>query len=132
MARNQQIEASLDAVMAMDRASLADCWMSVFGASPPKNITSEFMRQAIGWQVQAQLHGGLDAKTRRLLISGLAEELLSVGTQLIRQWQGQTHQVTVLATGFEYQGKIYRSLSAISRVITGTSWNGLVFFGVKK
>lgn len=90
------------------------------------------MRQAIGWQVQAQIHGGLDGKTHRLLLSGLAEELLLVGTQLLRKWQGQTHQVTVLAKGFKYQNKVYRSLSAIARVITGTSWNGRVFFGVKK
>ena len=33
---------------------------------------------------------------------------------------------------FEYQGRPYQSLSAIARAITGTRWNGLVFFGLKK
>ena len=130
--RKQQIETSLAAVMMMDRESLINHWQALFPVTPPKQLTSDFMRQAIGWRVQAQIHGGLDVRTRRVLLSGLAEELLSAGTQLISKWQGRTHQVKVLAKGFEYQSKIYRSLSAIARVITGTSWNGLVFFGVKK
>ncbi|MEZ0209038.1 MAG: DUF2924 domain-containing protein, partial [Candidatus Paceibacterota bacterium] len=103
-----------------------------FNSSPPRQLTTDLMRQAIGWHVQAQMYGGLDSKTRRLLLTGLAEEILSAGTQLIRKWQGQTHQVRVLANGFEYQSKSYKSLSAIARLITGSSWNGLVFFGVKK
>ena len=37
---------------------------------------------------------------------------------------------TVLADGFEYQGRQYRSLSAIACEITGTRWNGLAFFGL--
>jgi Protein of unknown function (DUF2924) len=53
------------------------------------------------------------------------------GTRLIREWQGVEHCVTVLDDGFEYQGRHYRSLSAIARAITGTRWNGLIFFGLK-
>jgi site-specific DNA recombinase len=52
------------------------------------------------------------------------------GTRLIRQWQGVEHCVTVLDDGFEYQGAKYRSLSAIARAITGTRWNGPLFFGL--
>jgi hypothetical protein len=132
MARKQQIDVSIDDVIGLDRTALIDQWVILFNSSPPKQLTIGFMRQAIGWQIQAQIYGGLDSKIRRLLLSGLAEELLSVGTQLIRKWQGQTHQVTVLAKGYEYQNKVYRSLSAIAREITGTSWNGRVFFGVKQ
>ena len=53
------------------------------------------------------------------------------GTRLLREWQGVEHTVTVLAEGYEWQGRPYRSLSAIARAITGTRWNGLVFFGLK-
>jgi hypothetical protein len=53
------------------------------------------------------------------------------GTRLIREWQGQTHEVTVLEEGFRWKDKTYRSLSAIARAITGTRWNGHVFFGLK-
>ena len=54
------------------------------------------------------------------------------GTRLIREWQGVEHTVTVLDDGYEYQGRPYKSLSAIARAITGTRWNGWVFFGVRR
>jgi hypothetical protein len=53
------------------------------------------------------------------------------GTRLIREWQGVEHVVTVTADGFDWQGRPYKSLSAIARAITGTRWNGWVFFGLK-
>ena len=53
------------------------------------------------------------------------------GTRLIREWQGVEQTVTVLSDGYEWQGRPYKSLSAAARAITGTRWNGLVFFGLK-
>ena len=53
------------------------------------------------------------------------------GTRLIREYQGVEHCVTVRDEGYEYQGRPYKSLSAIARAITGTRWNGLLFFGLK-
>src|SRR4051812_24569030 len=53
------------------------------------------------------------------------------GTQLIRDWKGVEHRVTVRQDDYEYQGRPYKSLSAVARAITGTRWNGLVFFGLK-
>ena len=58
-------------------------------------------------------------------------EKLAPGTRLLREWQGQTHHVTVLDHGFEYAGKTYRSLTAITRLITGTPWSGPQFFGLR-
>ncbi len=54
------------------------------------------------------------------------------GTVLIRKYQGKTIQVTVLEKGFEYEGDVYRSLSAIANVVTGAHWNGYGFFGLVK
>jgi hypothetical protein len=54
------------------------------------------------------------------------------GTRLLREWQGVEHAVTVLTDGFEYDGRPYKSLSAIARAITGTRWNGWLFFGLRK
>ena len=54
------------------------------------------------------------------------------GTRLVREWQGAEHVATVLADGYEYQGRPYKSLSAIARAITGTQWNGPLFFGLKR
>jgi hypothetical protein len=53
------------------------------------------------------------------------------GTKLIREWQGIEHCVTVRTEDFEYLGRPYRSLSSVAREITGTKWNGWVFFGLK-
>lgn len=57
---------------------------------------------------------------------------ISEGTQLVREFKGQRHAVTVISSGYEYNGQSYKSLSAIANEITGTRWNGKKFFGVAK
>lgn len=52
------------------------------------------------------------------------------GTKLIREFKGRRYSVTVLQNGYDYNGKRYKSLSAIANEITGTRWNGKKFFGV--
>jgi Protein of unknown function (DUF2924) len=54
------------------------------------------------------------------------------GCELRREYRGKTVVVKVLVSGYEYEGQQYGSLSAVARAATGTRWNGLVFFGVKK
>jgi hypothetical protein len=51
------------------------------------------------------------------------------GTKLVREWNGVEPTVTVLAKGFEWQGRRYKSLSGAARAITGANWNGWKFFG---
>jgi hypothetical protein len=62
---------------------------------------------------------------------GRSQRLPIAGTRLIREWQGTQHAVTIRANDFDYQGRPYKSLSAIAREITGVRWNGWVFFGLK-
>jgi hypothetical protein len=50
------------------------------------------------------------------------------GTVLTRAYKDGLIQVTVLAEGFECEGRRYPSLSAIATEKTGTRWNGIVFF----
>ena len=57
---------------------------------------------------------------------------VSQNTKMIREYNGQKHEVTALDKGFEYRGKVYNSLSSIANKITGTRWNGKRFFGVCK
>ena len=71
------------------------------------------------------------AQGLRRAASASAAASLAPGTRLLREWQGQTHHVTVLAQGFEYDGKVFRSLTAISRAITGSAWSGPLFFGLR-
>jgi Protein of unknown function (DUF2924) len=54
------------------------------------------------------------------------------GALLIREFQGRTYVVKVMADGFEYEDRTYRSLSAIAREISGTRWNGFLFFGLNR
>lgn len=53
------------------------------------------------------------------------------GALLIRQYRGRTIQVRVLPKGFDYDGKVYRSLTAVAKAVTGSHWNGFHFFGIK-
>lgn len=59
-------------------------------------------------------------------------KILSItdGTKLVREFKGKRYSVTVMQNGYEYNGKKYKSLSAIANEITGTRWNGKKFFGV--
>ena len=61
---------------------------------------------------------------------GRDPRLPAPGTLLTRDFKGRTHVVKALADGFEYDGRTYRSLSAIAGEITGTRWNGFLFFGL--
>jgi hypothetical protein len=74
-----------------------------------------------------QLDGGR-AEVRRRRMN---QDRPIAGTRLIREWQGIEHTVTVRQEDYDYEGRPYKSLSAIARAITGTRWNGLVFFGLK-
>ncbi len=54
------------------------------------------------------------------------------GATLTRRYRGHEIRVTVLADGFEYDGRRYASLSALAREVTGQRWNGFLFFGLTK
>lgn len=58
--------------------------------------------------------------------------VLREGNRLVREWNGTTHTVLVQASGFEWQGRQYRSLSQIAEAITGAHWSGPRFFGLVK
>jgi Protein of unknown function (DUF2924) len=60
-----------------------------------------------------------------------AEPRLKPGARLVREWRGRTHTVMALDDGFEFEGRLYRSLTQIAREITGAHWSGPRFFGLK-
>jgi hypothetical protein len=124
---------------ALDRAALAVRWESVFGVPAPKRCQAMLLRQALAWHAQMQaLKTSVGSREAERANSALRQaaaarraSTLSPGTRLLREWQGRTHHVTVVAGGFEYDGRIWRSLSAIAHDITGTRWSGPLFFGVR-
>lgn len=57
---------------------------------------------------------------------------LEIGSKLIRSYQGLKYEVEIVANGYLYENRLYKSLSGVAKAITGKSWNGNVFFGAKK
>ncbi len=57
---------------------------------------------------------------------------LEIGSKLIRSYQGTKYEVEIAPQGYLYKNTLYKSLSGVAKAITGKSWNGNVFFGVKK
>jgi hypothetical protein len=119
-------------------------WRDLFETEPPP-YNRRFLEHRLAYRIQELAYGGLKPQTIERL-RALAEDLDGGdpsrrrqrakdrpinGTRLIREFQGVEHCVTVRDEDFEYQGRPYKSLSAIARAITGTRWNGLIFFGLK-
>ena len=137
----QQVIGRLAEIRTMDIVALKAMWRELFAAEPPP-YNRKFLESRLAYRVQELAYGGLKPETLKRL-AALAEELEPssgkrgadhrpiAGTRLMREWQGVEHCATVLADGYEYDGRPYRSLSAIARAITGTRWNGLIFFGLK-
>jgi hypothetical protein len=124
--------------------ALKQQWRELFGAEPPP-YNRRFLESRLAYRVQELAYGGLKPETLARL-EALGEQFdggkITVrrmrgddrpiaGTQLIRAYQGVEHVVTVTRAGYEYGGQPYQSLSAIARAITGTRWNGRVFFGLR-
>ena len=120
-------------------------WEQLFDKPAPNNARA-FLELRIGYRIQELTYGGLSKEARRML-DLLADEVEGkisrksmvadprnpvVGTRLVREWDGAEHAVTVMKDGYEWDGRKFRSLSAIARAITGTNWNGFRFFGMRE
>lgn len=70
--------------------------------------------------------------TTRVLAAKVAGDghLPMPGALLTRKYRGRLIEVTVLPKGFDYDGQVYRSLSAVAKAVTGSHWNGHLFFGL--
>src|SRR6056297_2654147 len=143
-AMDQTVLARLATLKAMSVKDLKAEWEKLIGTSAPNNSRA-FLELRIAYRIQELTYGGPDRETRRMLdlladeIEGIARRKHQItdprnpvtGTQLIRDWNGVEHTVTVLKDGFDWEGRKYKSLSGIAREITGTRWNGYRFFGLQ-
>ncbi len=84
-----------------------------------------------GGQEDSGVVGATRTKVTRGVDLPADDRLPMPGTLLIREYRGQTLQVRVLSDGFDYEGTVYRSLSAVAKAITGSHWNGYLFFGLE-
>ena len=136
--------ARLAAMKAAPVAELKKQWRELFSEEPPA-FNRRYLESRLAYRIQELAYGGLKQQTVRRL-QQMGEQLDGgniptrrvradlkpiVGTRLIREGQGVEHTVTVTQDGFEWQGRPYQSLSAIARAITGSRWNGWIFFGLK-
>lgn len=123
----------------MNREALSEQWVITFGCPAPRHVQSTLLRSALAWHYQVSQQAKVNASGVGRIMRGLQRSIaskttllsLAAGTRLLREWQGQTHHVTVLPQGYEYNGETYRSLTAIARLITGTAWSGPLFFGLR-
>ncbi len=145
MNKPDPIPARLAALKTTPTPELKAQWRELFDSEPPP-FNRRYLESRLAYRIQELAYGGLKPETIRRL-ERLGEDLDSgdrakrsiradrdrpiTGTRLLRDWQGVEQVVTVTADGFEWQGRPYKSLSAIARAITGTRWNGWVFFGLK-
>lgn len=123
--------------------ALRERWRDLYGRDPPPKIGKPIMIRAVAYGMQVRVYGGLKPETKRLLRRvaeearlgkqiGLPTPALRPGARLLRTWHGVTHEVVVLENGALYEGKTYKSLTAVAKAITGNHWSGPVFFGVIK
>ncbi len=142
---SDRMATEIDALNGLDLEALRERWHKLYRHPAPRFFRRELLIRGIAYQMQVKAYGGLSPKTRKRLLKLAAQyeagtgfttadapRRLRPGTRLVRAWKGVTHNVNVLADGFEWHGRKYRSLSAIAREISGTNWNGFNFFGLDR
>lgn len=140
--RSVSIEREIEALLDLPRGCLLRRWRELYGTNPPGNTSRDLLIRAIAHRLQERALGGLKPATQRRLARAagdlaagrapsIAPLTIKPGTRLLREWHGVTHEVIVLEDGVRYRGKVWRSLSAVAREITGARWSGPLFFGLR-
>lgn len=157
----QSLAKQLAGLESMSMADLKRKYLELFG-DETKTGNRTWLVRRIAWRLQANVHGGLSerARQRAAELANEADLRLSPpkvtagksgaptavgtikldtesrtplpGTILVRKYKGRDLQVKVLENGFEYQGDVYKSLSAVAKHITGSHCNGFLFFKLKR
>ena len=148
--KQKLITEEIQELRAMAVPELVDRFEAVHGKLPrTKNRT--WLWRKLAWEVQSRRYGGLSQVAKRRLDELIAEldvplngvrtvrEMMPsrnsgpvAGTTLTRTWRGQEIQATRVESGWECEGIVHGSLSAVARAVTGAHWNGKLFFGLTK
>jgi len=151
----------LVALEKMTVGELAEKYREAFGV-PTRTRNKSYLRKKVAWRIQEIAEGGLspralakieelaplapvrwratqpgaEAAVTAVATPGIDPDrdprLPPPGSVIVRVHKGVEHRVTVLDDGFEYEGAHHETLSQLARVITGTPWNGFLFFGLKR
>jgi hypothetical protein len=142
------VEDEIAHLRGLDLKGLRARWRSVLQRPAPDHLPRHLLFAIIVYRIQADRFGDLDHETRQLLDrtgvkesgAALSARLISLdqkrteltpGTVLVREWDRRSQRVMVMANGFAWNGQTYDSLSKVAFAITGTSWNGPRFFGLR-
>lgn len=142
------IEDEIAHLRGLDLIGLQARWRSVVGRPASPHLPKHLLFGMLAYRIQADVLGDLDPATVQLLARAAVvdspDEVLPLlatrdqrkqdvapGTVLTREWNGKMHRVMAVADGFAFEGKTYDSLSKVAFAITGTSWNGPRFFGLR-
>jgi len=139
-AQQNSVLRQIDELNRMSMDQLRKRWKDLLGTETGRMGRSYLIRR-LAYRIQELVYGGLSREARQKL-SALADgdltkpprkhqaANLQPGTRLLRDWHGERYEVVVQDDGFLYDGKRYRSLSAVARAITGSYWSGNRFFGL--
>jgi hypothetical protein len=130
------LDAALAGVAAMTIDELRDLWRQQHSQEPPPAFFKDLIARALAYRLQEEVLGGLKPRLRKLLAASSRGDAppprqVKVGSVIVREYQGELHEVLVVPDGFCWRGEVFASLSFIARKITGTSWNGPRFFGLR-
>ena len=144
MTDHERMKTKITQIENMQYPQLCAMFAELFnGAVCPTNTRT--LKNRLIYKVQEMHLGGISQSDMQLLldISGQKGARLGPSYQTagqatsmihyIREWKGKKYDVTQISEKcYELDGVQYKSLSAVARAITGTRWNGKLFFGVKK
>jgi hypothetical protein len=135
----------------LDVEGLRRQWRNHLGVEAPTHLPRWLLVRVLGHRLQVAAYGDLDKSARRLvreLPGGGSDRRadpferrdpqtrdglsLKPGSLLVREWQGKLERVMALDEGFAWNGATYGSLSQIAKAMTGTTWNGHRFFGLRQ
>ena len=118
-------------------------WQEIFNVLAPKGYTKLYLIKELTWyfkynklpsKLQNKINNLVDnyEKTKSVNTKKIKKFEVTIGTKFIREFKGEKYEVIAVDGGFNFNGKLYKTLSAVANVITGTHWNGKKFFGLLK
>lgn len=130
------LEQEVARIVSLSKEELRALWRKTKGQGPPEALSKDLIARVLTEALQEARFGGLAPNLRKqlaALANGRSENAryVKTGSIIVREYQGQLYEVVVVPDGFLWEGQTYRSLSTIARKITGTTWNGPRFFGLR-
>lgn len=146
--KESSLEVEIGHLRDLDLSGLRARWKGEFRREPASHLPRHLLFAVLAYHIQASRLGDIRADVKTVLDRSISDEqrsattariakldrqrtTLSPGTILTRSWNGRSERVMVMADGFGWNGKVYRSLSKVASAITGTRWNGPRFFGLR-